>query len=63
MLTQDGVFVTINGKTGKAYTAAKRVCNSPFNAANVVMQNNQSYTITNVKHPTSEEYWIVITSA
>lgn len=53
----NGVFVTINGKTGKAYTAAKRITlASP-------MVNGQNYTITNVKNKNTEEYWIVITSA
>lgn len=63
-VNKDGVFVTIDGMKGKAYSAAKKVSNSfSLSNTNVVMQNNQSYTITNVKDPSTEEYWIVITSA
>lgn len=62
-VNKDGVFVTIDGKKGKAYIAAKKVSNSLGGSDGVVMQNGQNYTITNVKDPSTEEYWIVITSA
>ena len=59
-VSQNGVLININGKTGKAYTAAKRIT---VNTGDGLMHNGQSYNLTNVKKMDTEEYEIVITSA
>lgn len=53
----DGVKIQIDGMTGKAYAAPKKVL---VDTSDNLMHSNQNYTITNVKE--SDGYhWIVIT--
>ena len=59
-VNSNGVFIEINGNTGKAYIAAKRIT---VDTPDGQMHNGQNYKITNVKNPSTEEYWIEITPA
>ena len=62
-VNSSGVYIRIDGRTGKAYIASKRITTNPTSPtdANITMYPNNTYYIRNVRYNYTN--WIVITQS